>query len=110
MPVHTLFKADNTVKVIEISKDIQKPDKILEHLKQFVADEWIEINARFRIGKQASTVFMADNSQGRASNVQLNALLTQSASKNNYNREYLNNNGIIDLKGDIVVKTSKPIN
>ena len=109
MPVYTLFKADNTVEVLEISKNDQKPDRILEYFKQYIADEWLEINARFRVDNQAATIFMADNPAGRASNERLNALLTKSAKNSNYNRGYLDSHENIDLKGDIVVKTSKPI-
>ena len=109
MPVYTLFKTDNTVEVLEISREDQKPGRLFEHLKQFIVDHWLETNVRFRIGKQACTIFMADNPEGRPLNFLVNQALINSATKTNYNRAYLDQWGRIILRGDIVVKTAKPI-
>lgn len=109
MSVYTLFRTNSTVEVLEISREDQKSNRIVEYLRQFIVDRWLEINVRFRIGKQACTIFMADDAEGRNTNFLVNQALINSATKTNYNRKYLDQWGTISLRGDIVIKTTKPI-
>ena len=109
MPVYTLFQTDNTVEVLEINREDQKPRRLVEHLRQIIVDQWLEIYDRFRIGRQACTIFVAENGAGRKRNFLINQALIDSATKSNYNGEYLNTWGHLRLRGDIVVKTAKPI-